>query len=86
MHTLIQEMLGFLQKDEALELPEVGLTLYRCDTPIPQVSYLQEPAVCFILRGQKNGVLGRKLFKLWRWAIYVLFGGIADYKRSAGSE
>lgn len=51
MHTLIQEMLGFLQKDEALELPEVGLTLYRCDTPIPQVSYLQEPAVCFILRG-----------------------------------
>ena len=54
MHALIQEMLGFLQKDEALELPKVGLTLYRCDTSIPQISYLQEPAVCFILRGQKT--------------------------------
>ena len=54
MHTLIQEMLGFLQKDEIKALPEVGLTLYRCDTPIPQISYLQEPAVCFILRGQKT--------------------------------
>ncbi|QMT31708.1 AraC family transcriptional regulator [Alysiella filiformis] len=54
MHALIQEMLGFLQKDEIKALPEVGLTLYRCDTPIPQISYLQEPAVCFILRGQKT--------------------------------
>ncbi|RGE48173.1 hypothetical protein MHD_06745 [Mannheimia granulomatis] len=54
MQTLIQEMLAFLKKDEILELREVGLTLYRCDTPIPQVSYLQEPAVCFILRGQKT--------------------------------
>ncbi len=86
MHTLIQEMLGFLQKDEIKALPEVGLTLYRCDTPIPQISYLQEPAVCLILRGQKTVYWGEKLFKLWRWAIYVLFGGIADYKRSAGSE
>ncbi len=56
---LVDSLLAFLSKDQILELSNTGLTLYRCDTPIERVSYIQEPAVCFILRGQKTVYWGQ---------------------------
>ncbi|NEN75420.1 AraC family transcriptional regulator [Pelistega sp. NLN82] len=56
---LIEALLAFLKKDQILELKNTGLILYRCDTPIKRISYLQEPAVCFILRGQKTVYWGQ---------------------------
>lgn len=56
---LIHVLLSFLKKDEMIELANTGLTLYRCDTPIERVSYIQEPSVCFILRGQKTVYWGQ---------------------------
>ncbi len=60
---LIEQLLNFLKKDEILELKDVGLSLYRCDTPIERISYVQEPSVCFILRGQKNVFWGQNQFQ-----------------------
>lgn len=59
---LIEALLTFLQKDQVLEFKNTGLTLYRCDTPIERVSYVQQPAVCFILRGQKTVYWGQNRF------------------------
>lgn len=56
---LIDSLLAFLQKDQVMELKNTGLTLYRCDTPIERISYVQQPAVCFILRGQKTVYWGQ---------------------------
>ncbi|WP_018651118.1 AraC family transcriptional regulator [Actinobacillus capsulatus] len=51
---LVNQLIAYLQPDEVQMLDNVGLTLYRADTPISRVSYVQEPSVCFILRGQKT--------------------------------
>lgn len=51
---LIEKMLAVLSKDEIRELPGVGLTLYRRDTPMTRISYMQEPSVYFIFRGEKQ--------------------------------
>ncbi|URL02903.1 AraC family transcriptional regulator [Avibacterium sp. 20-126] len=56
---LIEQLLSFLKKDEVHELKGIGLTLYRCDTPIERISYIQEPSICFILRGQKRVFWGQ---------------------------